>query len=745
MHHHHLKLVSTAAPSSKSIYTHSVFSFLSASSHLKNPLIQQQKQQQYSTRAHWYRQLHTTKDKSIFSTRYEDLKRQIAEDISESEDVADLLIKSDPNWKDSEFRKWFVREVVLQSAGVDNDPKKLLESISSLTTFKRDFGLQRLMTTYKDSLLKMFEEVFPEDADWIKVIPLKLLRPEEIEERITEVADAVAQKLMIRTNKDWGNVSTKEFAEIGMKNLNDKEYRLQFLRKAYPDEQWDARIFDRPVRASHRRLVAAVMDTFPGLRLREETHLKLSIDSEEILIDTDIYIEDLKLAFDYRGPQHFHDTRGAFMQVEGAMRKDQLKRNVFEQNGIQLIEIPYWWDETVDQFQATVHNVRADLVPSTPQGVEPIPEFPPEKRSTSLYLMEPEFWDNKQDLSEYHVTEKLDGIRCTIEKGILYNRKKNEMFLPQQLQDQLNAAIAGMGEDVVFDAELVCSQSFEKLNALLTRSKQDHFREADWEDVRLCLFDIVDENKTIEDRIEMLQQVHEQDKVSVLKHERLRDNDHARSMLNEIVAKGGEGLVCIRPGSPYFIGRTRSMIKIKPYYDQEVLFLGKADKSISFDVELLNGQKMKARTTWGDYRRTDLVPGETVLTICYTQLHQSTGKPFQPTVLRERRDMTWDELKQKREETGSDHTLLQSSMVDAFRAKFEELGLNPKEMNAVEKQDMFNNHFPSNDFYPSSEEKEALAEIFGLTVEEVAQNLSRMRTYRRKALQVEEEKKEEQV
>lgn len=689
----------------------------------------------YSTRAHWYRVLHTTKDKSIYTLTLDSLKQKMADDLgNDSEEIINKIISNDPDWGNSEFRKWFVKDIIIPSAHVDNDPIAFVKTVRSITSFKRDFGVQRLMTAYNESFLKLMEEVYPE-TNWVEQIPFKLWNPEEIEERATDVANYIEKILNIRSKNDWGNISSKEFSELGLKKLGEKDYRVEFLSKAYPEQSWSEEEFNRPVRKSHRRLVSVVRDTFPNYELQEEVHLSIKFNNEPILLEADIYIPDLHLALDYRGPQHYHDTRGAFMQVEGAMRKDQLKRETFTQNGIDLIEIPYWWNESADQLQATIKKARPDLISNV--SVEPIPEYPPEKRSTSLHLMEPEFWDGKQNLSNYLVTEKLDGVRCTIENGILLNRKQNQLTIPENLEAELKNATSKC-TNIVFDAELICSQGYEKLNALLTKSRKDSIRDADWEDVRIRIFDVVDEEKTIEERIDILKRVEDQNNVSTLKHEQIRDNEDANNRLKEIVAKGGEGLICIRPNSKYFIGRTRSMIKIKPFYDQEVLYLGKADKSISFDVELISGQRIKARTTWGDYTRTDLVPGKTVLTICFTQIHHSTGKPFQPTVLRERLDMNWEELKEKYQKVGDDKSLIRSSsLAQKFEDELKKLNIVPSTFTPKSRYEFFEQHYSSEDLYPSPEVKQAIASVFEISFDEVGLMLQKLRLLKRKEPQEE--------
>jgi hypothetical protein len=43
--------------------------------------------------------------------------------------------------------------------------------------------------------------------------------------------------------------------------------------------------------------------------------------------------------------------------------------------GITLIEIPYWWDGSIDSLANTIHKYRPDLIPEPRGNGEAIPEY----------------------------------------------------------------------------------------------------------------------------------------------------------------------------------------------------------------------------------------------------------------------------------------------------------------------------------------------------------------------------------
>jgi len=91
-------------------------------------------------------------------------------------------------------------------------------------------------------------------------------------------------------------------------------------------------------------------------------HPNLKFKKSEHGIEFDVFIPSLQLAFEYQGEQHFVNV-GRFTTVEKQKLRDKEKRELCEQNGITLIEIPFWWDTTKSSLQATIAKVRPDLFP----------------------------------------------------------------------------------------------------------------------------------------------------------------------------------------------------------------------------------------------------------------------------------------------------------------------------------------------------------------------------------------------
>ena len=66
-------------------------------------------------------------------------------------------------------------------------------------------------------------------------------------------------------------------------------------------------------------------------------------------LQLDVFVSSLNLAFEYQGEQHF-EQRFLFKPLIKQQETDQEKRIACSENGITLIEIPYWWDRSLDRF-----------------------------------------------------------------------------------------------------------------------------------------------------------------------------------------------------------------------------------------------------------------------------------------------------------------------------------------------------------------------------------------------------------
>ena len=100
-----------------------------------------------------------------------------------------------------------------------------------------------------------------------------------------------------------------------------------------------------------------------------------SLTGREILLD--IYLPKEKLAIEYQGEGHFKDIYALGNRWRQKQR-DEEKRKICLENGITLIEIPYWWNWKESTLIGTIREKRVDLLTLYMNiDYSPIPTKPP--------------------------------------------------------------------------------------------------------------------------------------------------------------------------------------------------------------------------------------------------------------------------------------------------------------------------------------------------------------------------------
>ncbi|MFQ5685409.1 MAG: DNA ligase [Candidatus Scalindua sp.] len=245
-------------------------------------------------------------------------------------------------------------------------------------------------------------------------------------------------------------------------------------------------------------------------------------------------------------------------------------------------------------------------------------------------------WNEKTDIKGWWMSEKLDGIRGYWTGKEMVSRAGNPFYVPAWYTRNFPS--------VPLDGELWTERGqFSELVSIVRRKGAD----TEWGKVRYFIFDAPKTEGGFEKRLKFAHRwflEHPNQCVEVLEQQICEGKEHLRRKLKEIESLGGEGLMLRMPGSPYTIGRSYNLLKVKTYKDAEAAVImhipgsGRNSGRIgSLLVVLPNGIQFKIGTGFSDQERDNPPPVGSIITFKYYGLYKS-GIPRFASFLRVREE-----------------------------------------------------------------------------------------------------------
>ena len=171
-------------------------------------------------------------------------------------------------------------------------------------------------------------------------------------ENIHEFVDKFKQKYNLRTPEDWNRISKAQMIQNGGGGLS--KYSFDEIINYVPELK-DQNI-KKNVRSSQRWLFLQIQNLFPQEEIVEDYfHSDLSRESG-FSIQFDIFLVNRNIAIEYHGKQHYEDIPAAFSPLELYQQRDNEKQNLCKKYGINLIIIPYWWNNKLNSLKNTIEN-----------------------------------------------------------------------------------------------------------------------------------------------------------------------------------------------------------------------------------------------------------------------------------------------------------------------------------------------------------------------------------------------------
>ena len=169
------------------------------------------------------------------------------------------------------------------------------------------------------------------------------------------------------------------------------------------------------------------------------------------------------------------------------------------------------------------------------------------------------------DPTGWWMSEKLDGVRAIWNGTDFRTRNNNVLFAPDWFKASL--------PNETLDGELWLGRDeFQKTMSIVRR----HNPNGEWKQITFRIFDAPDAPGGFEDRCNHLdsEELSLPDHAVVVEQTKCTGKAHLEQELDRVVKLGGEGLMLRKPGSLYEKRRSTTLLKVKPFYDMEVVITG---------------------------------------------------------------------------------------------------------------------------------------------------------------------------
>lgn len=240
-------------------------------------------------------------------------------------------------------------------------------------------------------------------------------------------------------------------------------------------------------------------------------------------------------------------------------------------------------------------------------------------------------------LSDYWVSEKLDGVRAYWDGTQLISRQGKHFSAPTWFTADF--------PPIPLDGELWMGRKrFAEVSGAVRRQNPDP---GQWREVRFMVFDMPSEAGDFDHRLTAMHRVFSQitsPYLALIKQHKVGDEAELMKELDQIIAGGGEGLMLHLGSAPYRGIRSDDLLKLKRFADAEATVIahipgkGKYTGMLgALVVKTPDGREFKIGSGFSDEQRRQ--PPAIGSTISYKyQGYTASGLPRFASFFRERDD-----------------------------------------------------------------------------------------------------------
>jgi DNA ligase-1 len=233
-----------------------------------------------------------------------------------------------------------------------------------------------------------------------------------------------------------------------------------------------------------------------------------------------------------------------------------------------------------------------------------------------------------QNITNWVMSEKLDGIRAYWDGKNLLSRKGNIIHAPKWFIKNY--------PPFEIDGELWTKRAdFENISSII-RDKNPSLK---WREVKHYIFEVPNASGGLFKRLSKLK-AYKSNIIKIIPQIKIKNNLHLQNFLKNIEKGGGEGVVVRDPNALYINKRSSKALKIKSFQDTECKVLGYTKGNGKFSnvigaikCQLKNGIKFKVGSGLKNKDRANPPKIGKMITFKY-QGFTKYGKPRFPVFLR---------------------------------------------------------------------------------------------------------------
>ena len=170
------------------------------------------------------------------------------------------------------------------------------------------------------------------------------------------------------------------------------------------------------------------------------------------------------------------------------------------------------------------------------------------------------------DVSQYWVSEKLDGVRARWDGSQLISRNGKVFAAPSWFTKDFPA--------VSLDGELWMKRGQYEDVSSIVRRKRPH---DGWRAIRMMVFDLPQHGGTFDQRVMAMKRLGRQNDspyLVIIEQQTVASEEVLMQRMQAIIDHGGEGLMLHRKTARYASGRSQDLLKLKPFMDSEATVIG---------------------------------------------------------------------------------------------------------------------------------------------------------------------------